>query len=198
MGTTRWGQRLDRGASRILDGSGLGCTSDDFGCALAGASGGAHSSNPDGTSWSIAGIGYACGFADDDPSPWVIFDLGGVYDLERIRVWNYNERGGYSKRGVKDLEILVSADNAQFTSLGPFALARAPEAENADFSQHLSLGDKAQRVRYVQFLILSNHNGADYKNRKPGPDWSMVGLSEVKFYRRGVPNRAASVGPTAR
>jgi len=26
----------------------------------------------------------------------------------------------------------------------------------------------------------------------------MVGLSEVKFYRRGVPNRAASVGPTAR
>ena len=72
---------------------------------------------------------------------------------------------------------------------------RAPEAENVDFSQNLSLAGKAQRVRYVKFPILGNHNGADYKHRKPGPDWSMVGLSEVKFYRRGRPDRAE--GPPA-
>ena len=192
------GQRLDRGAGRLVDGSGLGRPSDDFGCEIAGTSGSAHSASPDGTSWSMAGIGYACGFADDDPSPWIVFDLGGAYDLERIRVWNYNERGGYSKRGVKDFEVLVSADNVHFASLGPFRLARAPEAEDVDFSQNLPVAGKAERVRYVKFLTYSNHNGADYQKRVPAPDWSMAGLSEVKFYRRHSPNSLGAASRTAR
>jgi len=184
VGTAKWGQPLDRGASRLVDSSGLGQTPcDDFGCAVPGASPGFHSNNPDGTSWSSAGIGYSCGFEDDDPSPWIIFDLGGLCDLERVRVWNYNERGGYSKRGVKDLEILVSADGNSYVSLGRFALARAPEAEDVDFSQSLSMEGKAEQVGYVKFQILTNHNRADYQKGVPGPDWSMVGLSEVKFYR---------------
>ena len=82
----------------------------------------------------------------------------------------------------------MTQEHDRFTSLGSFALARAPETENVDFSQNLSLAGKAQRVRYVKFLILGNQNGADYKHRKPGPDWSMVALSEVKFYRRSVPD----------
>ncbi len=47
-------------------------------------------------------------------------------------------------------------------------------------------GVRARRdlLRYVKFRILSDHNGADYQKRVEGPDWSMVGLSEVKFYCR--------------
>jgi hypothetical protein len=187
VGVNRVNQRLDRAAVHLVDSSGLGgLSSDGLGIAPADA----HSTDPDGTSWSHAGIGYwsdyGTGAADsrrDDPSPWIIFDLGHTCDLERIRIWNYNERGGHSKRGVKELEILVSTDGSAFTPVGRFVLARAPEADDVDFSQSLSVASKAAGVRYVKFRILSNHNGADYQKPVPGPDWSLVGLGEVKFYR---------------
>jgi len=186
VGVNRVGQQLDRAAVHLVDSSGLGGLSSD---GLGFAPTDAHSTNPDGTSWSHAGIGYwsdygtgTTGSQRDDPNPWIIFDLGRTYDLERIRIWNYNERGGYSKRGVKDLETLVSTDGIAFVPVGCYILTRAPEADNVDFSQSLSVAGKTDRVRYVKFQLLSNHNGAHFRKHAPGPDWSLVGLSEVKFY----------------
>ena len=120
----------------------------------------------------MAGIGYACGFADDSLKPLDRFDLGGGDHLERIPVWINNQRGGYSKRGVKDFEARLGRQRP-FASLGPFRLARAPEAEDVDFSQNLPVAGKAERVRYVKFLIYSNHNGAYYQSvcRPPTGAW---------------------------
>ncbi len=111
--------------------------------------------------------GGPTGFPPTVSGQKVLFDLGKLYDLKDVYVWNHNQ-AGLTDRGVKDLEIFTSADNSVFTSAGNF-----------QFAQALGGGEKAQNfgllasnARYVRFDIISAWSGAanDY-----------VGLSEVRF-----------------
>ena len=118
--------------------------------------------------WLTAGVGSAAGH--DDRRPFVCFDLRQACDLALIRIWNYNERRQGTARGVKDLEIRLSADGQQWRSLGPVHAGPAPGSRTWPAGPHgcqdLFVAGRADGVRYVRFEILSNHNGADYP---PGP-----------------------------
>jgi hypothetical protein len=129
---------------------------------------------PDGAMWLTVGVGYP-GFGQRDRRPFVSFDLGGVYDVGQIRIWNYNETGR-SAFGVKDLEVLVSAEGTIWRSSGRFSLPR-------EGLQMLTMVDKADGVRYVRFDILSNHNGSDYRSGAIGADHGVVGLGKVRFLK---------------
>ncbi|KPK03451.1 MAG: hypothetical protein AMJ56_19095 [Anaerolineae bacterium SG8_19] len=98
---------------------------------------------------------------------YVIFDLGDSYDLESLRIWNYNE-SSWTGRGVKDMHVLVSPDNVTYTDWGLFTLKKGPGTDAYDFSQKIEL--VASGVRYVKFEINTNHGDASY-----------VGFSEVNF-----------------
>jgi hypothetical protein len=107
----------------------------------------------------------------------IVFDLGDSYHLTETLIWNYNETDqGKTARGVKDVEILVSADSiynlATFVSLENIQASEG----GTDAQQFQTI---ANNVRLVKFNILSNHGYASY-----------VGLSEVRF--RGVPVSAGS------
>jgi len=123
-----------------------------------------HSNVADGTMWLSDG---------SSNTQWIVFDLAKTCDLEKIRIWNYNEaRQKLYNRGVKDLEVYTSADNVNYKNAGKFTLKPASGNAYEDFSQYLEV--KADDVRYVKLAILSNHSGSG-KHR--------AGLSEVKFYQ---------------
>ncbi len=98
----------------------------------------------------------------------IAFDLGDNYNLTETFIWNYNETSeGKTARGIKDVEIYVSADSAystaNFTSIGDIMVN-----EGGSFAQTFST--IASNVRLVKIQINSNHGYPSY-----------VGLSEVRF-----------------
>ena len=141
-----------RKAEYIVDGSGL-----DF------VAPGTHRNFPWGTMW-LSRTGEVIS------DQYLIFDLNGTYELTGVRIWNYNENalGDYTSRGVNEMEILVSADNSTYASLGIFNLSQASGIEDVDFSEKIPV--TVNGVRYVKFDINSNLGDSSY-----------VGLSEVRF-----------------
>ena len=140
-------------AARAVDGSGL--------------NGNAHVTAAGGNMWLNNGT-----FAlPNDLNPFISFDLGDLYKIRSMKVWNYNEVN-LTARGVALADILLAGTNGTFA---PFitgqALARAPGTPT-DFSELLDFG--GVEARYIRLETLTNF---------PGGDNRFVGLSEVQFFR---------------
>ena len=186
---TSWGQNIegvtiedvsselvggfDRGAIRVLDGSG-------FDEAL-----GTHNVTPDGNAGGGMWLNNGTFAAPNDPNaPGAIitFDLEANYALGSLTVWNYNEtaRPDLVNRGTNEVEILIAAsEGGEFTSIGDFNFTVAPGLEFENFGQIIDLSSfpEAGDARLVRFNIKSNHGG----------DNNFVGLSEVRFTGLGSP-----------
>jgi hypothetical protein len=129
--------------------------------------------------------------AEIDVEPEITFDLGSEKDIDRMKIWNYNEYRPdlpdrleeLLGRGVKDMDILIAGEDGVFTTLlSGYELARAPEAgDTMDFSDTIDFGGVT--ARYVKLDILSNHNGRDFTDPF-GDDFlqNFAGLSEVQFF----------------
>jgi hypothetical protein len=165
---------FDRGSAYAVDGSGLLYAD-------------AHSVAPDGSMWLSQGTFGA----EIDIEPEITFDLGSVKDIDRMKIWNYNEYRPdlpdrleeLLGRGVKETDILIAGEDGVFTTLFQGReLMRAPEEGNTlDFSETIDFG--GVKARYVKLDILSNHNGRDFTD-PAGDDGlqNFVGLSEVQFF----------------
>ena len=133
-----------------------------------------HINNPPGGSmWLTSGT---------DAAPTYEIDLGGEYDLDQLRVWNYNENANPTcclDRGVQSADIFVAGADGVFGGLPAVqnaTFAKAP-GTNTDFSETKSLA--GIRARYLRMQITSNHG-----------DPSFTGLSEVKVTGTPVTGRA--------
>jgi len=157
----------DRRAIFAVNGGGLG--------APAGLRLSAHTDVPSRGMWLSRGT-YA---SPNDLNPEITFDLHARHRIESIRIWNNNE-AGLTARGIRNLKILVSDDNATYTVLpGTYTFARSAGGTATDISQTIDLPPDTL-ARYVKFDVetadgVSNHGG----------DFSFVGLSEVRL--QGVP-----------
>ncbi len=101
---------------------------------------------------------------------WVRFDLGESMSLSGLYVWNYNEKGHWSQRSVKDMDVSVSDDGTNWKLVAAgIRLDKAPGTEEAP-AQAVPF-DQAVEARHVRFDIKSNH-------WNPG---ELFGLSEVRF-----------------
>lgn len=111
----------------------------------------------------------------------ITFDLGAVYNIDQIDIWNYGEviSGGTrnSRRGVKDFRISVasSINSPNFTSIGDYTLSLAPIHWPAPYFAGESFAVSERGVRLVRFDIFSDHWDGTL-----GRD-DVVGLSEVRF-----------------
>jgi autotransporter-associated beta strand protein len=177
--------QYDRKAVYTIDGSGL----------IVGPSGilGAADStvdvNASGAMWMSTG-----NQGPNDFNPYVIYDLGAVYNLQTTRIWNYNETG-YTKFGDSSILLSTSADGENFTRFGTINPAQGggTSAEPAqDFATAVS------GVRYVKMQILTNWDGAIFWSSITGgssagttDNRSISGLSEVRFV--GIPASAQPV-----
>lgn len=121
--------------------------------------------------------GMAGGLHDDnwenmwlapEVTPWLVFDLGDVYDLSAADIWQYLY-GGSSDRDVQTFDILISMDGSTFTLITSGGLTQATGATTA-----VQVVPFVATGRYVRFEVTSNYGSSAY-----------TGLSEVKF--EGVP-----------
>ena len=152
--TSSLGAPFDRKAEYAVDGSGM--------------VGQTHGVAPDGFMWLSNGT-----FAQPhDTEAEIAFDFGEVVVLDRMKVWNYNEEGALTNRGIRLVDVWVAGEDGQFDLLllDDFEFAQAPGAAGVDFGQWVELlGTEAQ---YVKFDIVNNWGDTN----------QFAGLSEVRFF----------------
>lgn len=148
-----------RSPTHLVDGSGLTAGPS----ALLGAADSTHGNDVDGSMW------YSDPFANPaDTTPWVVLDLGAEYDLQTTRLWQYNQSPyGFTVYGAAEVEVSVSTDSTNFTSLGSIFPVRAG-GTNGEPAQDFS--SASPKVRYVKLQIWTSFGGAQ-----------ATGLSEVRF-----------------
>lgn len=141
-----------------------------------------HENFPNGFMW----LSTAPGFGGLDASPYFQVDLGAVYALDNIHVWNYNEVGEIA-RGVNSVTVLSSTTDATLATninQGTTTIAIANGTDNYTGVNLLLAGNPVSfTARYIRFQINSNHGDT-------GP---FYGLAEVQFFGVPVPEPSAFV-----
>ena len=169
-------------AEHIIDGSGL---NPDGSHETGGLLPWSESLQPSSTMW----MSNAAKSPYNEYDHYVKFDLGAQFDLDTVRIWNFNECITVSRthRGVKDLKILGSVDDVTYTLMKTVVVPEAPGDRTYDFSKTFSEFSNASNIRYVMFDINSNHDGAVFPTNETGgrlgddEDYGFAGLSEVRF-----------------
>lgn len=150
-----------------------------------------HTTEPNGNMWLSGGIGFRPDLPPvrkDDGDPSIVFDLGGVYNLEAMRIFNYNEPQ-WTKLGVKQLAVSGSSTGkaGSFTlDMGTFDVREAAGRSVGPDDGPQTLRAEARGVRFVKFDVLSNHNEVTFPTVDKSNYFAMVGLGEVQFF--GTPD----------
>ena len=111
------------------------------------------------------------------------FDLGDVYTLDHLHVWNLNFYAPYNRRGAKDVDIRTSLDASNWYVE---TYTTFPMATGADGDPGFDIDATGwNAARYVAFYIGSNHGGEDNAGH--------VGLSEVQFFEVTAPPNGGDV-----
>jgi len=120
----------------------------------------------------------------DDPV-WVQYDLGQVYKLHEMLVWNYNVQFEIVLgMGLKDVTIDYSVDGAEWTALGDVEFAQG--TAKADYVANTTVEFGGVAVRHVRLTVNSAWGTL------PQPQY---GLSEVRFLQ--IPATAREPQPAA-
>ena len=116
-----------------------------------------------------------------DDTDWrIIFDLGAVYDLSLLHIWNFNYSGATGS-GAQDVGILTSVDLAGWSAPWDVVFEEAPGS--AGYEGFTIDASGLAPARYIQFDIASNF-GTQFLGQN---GYNLVGLSEVQFYGTPVP-----------
>ena len=174
------GQPFDRVPAHAVNDSGLSPGDD-----LASTPDQVHHDDPDGAMWLSTGTD----FGGVDPNPSFTVDLGALYDLTGVRVFNYNEfyeplSLDLTARGVNRVNVLVG-ETAPTTPLGTVDIPQATGTDDytGTFYDLVALTGGPVRARYFMLDIESNHGG----------DNQFYGLSELQFDGTLVPEPTSAV-----
>lgn len=99
-------------------------------------------------------------------SHWTMYDLGEVYSLGEMKVWNLNVPD-HLNSGMRSFEVDYSLDGKEWTHLGSFDLDQAPGT--SIYEGEMVTDWNGLQARYVIFTPKSNYGGP------------CVGFSEVRF-----------------
>ena len=146
-----------------------------------------HTSDPNDSMWltKVPGVGGS------DTDPFIIVDLGAEYIVNGFHIWNYNELGGNTNRGVRLADVYSSTGDRTNAGDGPpeagtFALRQSFEFAQAPgtngYTGTAYTFTTPFTTRYVKFDINSSW-GADG-----------FGLSEVQFDGTPVPEPSSLGG----
>lgn len=106
-----------------------------------------------------------------DKTGFFVVDLKDIYNLSQMKVWNYNEVGAATTRGVQTADILVSIDGLTFTPvISGQSFTQAPGTNNYRTPDGVDFA-AGTRARYIKLDITANHGDANYS-----------GLSEVQVF----------------
>ena len=108
---------------------------------------------------------------------FVTFDLGSVHTLDQMKVWNYNEAGTLTQRGIQLADLLTAGEDLVFTTNFPGVLFNRAPGAFTNFAQTINLGGIP--ARYVRLNVLTNHYVS-------GAAENRAGLSKVQFIDNSV------------
>ena len=116
---------------------------------------------------------------------WIEYDLGKVYRLHEMWVWNFNESlESVIGLGLKDVTIEYSVDGVDFQTLGTtYEFAQAPGSPN--YAHNTTIDMSGIEARYIRLTANSNWGGI----------LAQYGLSEVRFLY--IPIRAREPKPAS-
>lgn len=100
---------------------------------------------------------------------WLQYDLGAVYVLDSIYIWNHNV-WGETEMGVKSIMIDYSIDEQNWMSAGPFIIEKASGSWKYQGTMGPSLNNA--EAQYVVISVLSTHD----------EDSACAGVGEFLFY----------------
>ncbi|MFT5124087.1 MAG: hypothetical protein ACI9QL_001422 [Candidatus Omnitrophota bacterium] len=162
---------LSRPATTTIDGSGV----------TGGGGADTHGNSVSATMWTSNGtLGNLGTPAVNDLDPEITFDLGGLYDVNTVRVWNYNENT-FTRFGANSVEIFAGETLGTLASAGTFVFI---EADSSTTTPAQDIVVPLNMVQFIRFDVLTNHDGAifDGTGANGGIDGrSLTGLSEVRF-----------------
>lgn len=98
---------------------------------------------------------------------WIQFDLGQEYTVDGVYLWNYNEAGNWTSRGIRKATIEVSDNGKNWTNVGTYEFHRASGKD--DYVGQQVPFDQQISGRYFKLNILSNHGNNE------------TGISEIRF-----------------
>jgi hypothetical protein len=182
----------DRYAHHTIDGSEL--TAGPSG--ILGAADSTVGTDSGGNMWLTTGHNA---YSPDDVNPYLIYDLGLVYNLQTTRIWNYNEGGGdYQKFGAASILLSTSADGVNFKTFG---IINPAEAGATSTEAGQDFGTAVSGVRYVKMQVLTNWDGGIFWSSVTGHSFysgntdsrGITGLSEVRFVGTPAPAIAQPV-----
>ena len=132
----------------------------------------------------------------DPASNWIFVDLGGLYSLDEIRIWNYHENGGgaeVSGRSTKASSIWVGGANAElpiagqntnvFNSDNGWSSIWAGDLKQGPSSVYASTGidptnvfdvSGQTKIRYVGIDITSRWGADGFTSKAPGLSYIQV------------------------
>lgn len=118
--------------------------------------------------------------SDNSAEQWVLIDLGGEYEIYRVRIYHGFDTENYSNYYAEDYRVETSLDNQSFTTI--FNIANNTSLERTH--------DLAEPVttRYIRIYITDyNVPSSQYKIQDPDTlefiYWQGVALREVEVYK---------------
>ena len=98
-------------------------------------------------------------------------DLGAVYNVESLLVWNYNSHGTIN-RGFDSADVSVSADGITYSSAGSLSFAQANDPNTPGEAITFS----SAGIQHVRLENITLHDGL-----------ATGGIGEIQFYSEPVP-----------
>ncbi len=121
-----------------------------------------------------------------DYGPQITYNLGAVYHLASIHIWNWNQPNtiepydNYTKQGVKDVSISVAGTDGVFSVLEDSVAL--DKASGADGYMGQSILADAIDVQYVRLTPLDSWYATDGFYDRSGSNWmNETGIGKVMF-----------------
>jgi hypothetical protein len=113
---------------------------------------------------------------------WVMFDLGDLYDLDEIRIWNYQQNRGYrlTRRGMRNVVIEGNA-TSELSTWQLIGELEIPEGDDDNaFAASAIVPGKKTRCRFVRITSVGTRGHANWQ---PADSKEIAtGLGQVRFY----------------
>lgn len=105
--------------------------------------------------------------AEMGDSHWIHYDLGFVYNLYAIKIWNLSHPS-FIKSGIREAVFSTSMDGVNWTTVDTFTIPKA--YYSGKYPGQMSVDLKGVSARHLNITALSNHGGA------------CVGFSEIRIH----------------
>ena len=117
----------------------------------------------------------------------VTFDLGDVYVLDELRIWNFAQNRGYglTRKGMRNVEIHVAHESDELSAWRLLQEATIPEGHDRQaFAASLVIPCGGEPVRYLRIRAKGGTSKGNHWDQGDKGNGRWAGLGQVRMYGR--------------